>query len=324
MQFQGLAAAEAKAFAERWLPAWSGNRPELLASFYTEDAFYADPAIPGGVHGREALLAYFRRLLAHHPRWVWTQRDSIPLRDGFLNLWHASIPVGERVLEVDGVCTVQLRDGWIARNEVFFDRSALLDALRAAAAAPAPPDESPRGDPERHLGSTALDASARVLPAPARDAGRLALIVRRLPTGARETPGEVHLSVEHGVPGDDWSRRPPRKPEAQLAVMRRDVAELIANGQVLTLFGDQLFVDLDVSAANLPVRTRLRVGEALVEMTPEPHNGCRKFQQRFGADALRFVQAKQTRDQNRHGVYWRVIEPGLARVGDAVEVVARP
>lgn len=322
MQFEGLTREEARAFAERWLPAWSGNRPELLVSFYGEDAFYADPAIPTGVRGREALLAYFRRLLAHNPNWVWTQRDSIPLRGGFLNLWHARVPVGERMLEVDGVCTVELRDGLIARNEVFFDRSELLAALREAA--PARTDESPRGDPLLHLDGASLDARARVLPAPARDAGRLALIVRRRPTGARETPGEVQLSVEEGVSGDDWSRRPPRMPSAQLAVMRRDVAELIANGQPLTLFGDQLFVDLDVSAANLPVGARLRVGAALVEMTAEPHDGCRKFQQRFGADALRFVQAKQTRDQNRRGVYWRVVEPGLARIGDAIRVVSRP
>ena len=321
MQFHGLDAAEAKAFAERWLPASSGNRPELLASFYTEDTFYADPAIPAGVHGRAALLAYFRRLLGKNPRWVWTQRDAIPLRDGFLNLWHASIPAGEHVLELDGACTVELRDGLIARNLVFFDRSALLAALRTAEP---PRDESPRGDPARHLAIDALDAGARALPAAALDAGRLALIARRLPGGMRETPREARLSVTEGVPGDDWSRRPPREPQAQLAVMRRDVAELIANGQPLTLFGDSLFVDLDVSAANLPAGTRLRIGEALVEMTPEPHDGCRKFRQRFGADALRFVQAKATRDQNRRGVYWRVLEPGLVRVGDAVEVVARP
>jgi len=130
MRFEGFDAAEAKAFAERWLPAWSGNRPELLASFYSEDAFYSDPAIPAGVRGRDALLAYLRRLLAHNPHWVWTHRGSLPLASGFLNLWHASIPVGERKVEVDGVCTVALRDGRICSNQVFFDRSELLDALR--------------------------------------------------------------------------------------------------------------------------------------------------------------------------------------------------
>ena len=106
--------------------------PELLVSFYCEDTFYSDPANPQGVRGREALLVYFRQLLGRNPRWVWTQRDSIPLRDGFLNLWHASVPVGERVLDIDGVCTVQLRGGLIASNQVFFDRSELLAAIRAA------------------------------------------------------------------------------------------------------------------------------------------------------------------------------------------------
>jgi MOSC domain-containing protein YiiM len=185
-------------------------------------------------------------------------------------------------------------------------------------------DPSPRGDAARHLERPALDAGLRALPAAPREAGRLALIVRRRADGQRETPHEVRLTIEEGVPGDDWSRRPPQKPEAQLAVMRREVAETLANGQPLTLFGDNLFVDLDLSAANLLVGTRLRVGEALVEMTAEPHDGCRKFQQRFGADALRLVQDRGTRDQNLRGVYWRVLEPGRVRIDDAVRVISRP
>ena len=120
---------EARRFAERWLPAWSGNRPELLASFYTDDVYYSDPATQKGVKGREQLLAYFRKLLARNPDWVWTQRGAIPLADGFLNEWHASVPVGDARVEIDGVCTVQLRDRLIYRNEVFFDRSELLAAL---------------------------------------------------------------------------------------------------------------------------------------------------------------------------------------------------
>ena len=130
-QFDGLDAGPARAFAERWLPAWSGNRPELLVSFYTDDAFYADPGVPAGVRGRDALLAYFRKLLGRNPDWVWTHRDAVPLRDGFLNHWHAAIPVGTRSVEVDGVCSVQLRAGRIYANQVFFDRSELLTALAA-------------------------------------------------------------------------------------------------------------------------------------------------------------------------------------------------
>jgi hypothetical protein len=127
--FSALDASEARAFAERWLPAWTGNDPERLVSFYSPDVYYSDPAIPQGVRGRDALLAYFRKLLALNPKWIWTHRGSIPLEDGFLNEWHASIPAGDVSVEVDGVCTVQLRAGLIHRNEVYFDRSALLAAL---------------------------------------------------------------------------------------------------------------------------------------------------------------------------------------------------
>jgi hypothetical protein len=131
MEFQGMNPADARDFAERWLPAWTGNDPERLVAFYTDDVYYSDPAMPAGVRGRDALLVYFRKLLARNPAWVWTQRDAIPMHDGFVNLWHASIPAGTGVVEVDGLCTVQLRGDRIYANRVFFDRAALLQARAA-------------------------------------------------------------------------------------------------------------------------------------------------------------------------------------------------
>lgn len=122
-----LTAIEAKQFAEKWLPAWTGNNPELLASFYSEDAVYFDPGIPDGVKGKTALLPYFQKLLANNPNWVWTQIEGIPLENGFLNKWLAEIPVGPATLQIVGVCLVQLdNDGKIHRNEVYFDRTQLL------------------------------------------------------------------------------------------------------------------------------------------------------------------------------------------------------
>jgi hypothetical protein len=65
---------------------------------------------------------------------VWRHQGSVPIRDGFLNQWHATIPVGDRTIEAVGVCTVQLRGGRIYSNRVFFDRTALLAAIRASRA----------------------------------------------------------------------------------------------------------------------------------------------------------------------------------------------
>jgi MOSC domain-containing protein YiiM len=182
----------------------------------------------------------------------------------------------------------------------------------------------PRGDPSRHRSLADLEAALCALARLPADSGRVALLVSRRADGVRETPARVLLTPEGGMPGDAWSRRLPRDPAAQLAVMRREVAELIANGQPLTVFGDNLFVDLDLSAANLPAGTRLRVGGALVEVTPKPHNGCLQFKGRFGRDALAFVSAKPTRSQNLRGIYWKVIAPGEVGAGDAVDVVSRP
>jgi len=147
------------------------------------------------------------------------------------------------------------------------------------------------------------------------------IVCRRAP-GAHEALEEVRLSLEEGVPGDEWNRRAGDL-ETQITVIRRDVAELISNGQPLTTSGDNLIVDLDISAENLPAGTRLRVGKAIVEMTPLPHNGCKKFAVRFGQDAARFVQAKETRHFNLRGIHWRVIEEGEVRVGDRIEVLSR-
>lgn len=121
---------EARVFAEKWLPAWTGNRPEELVSFYAEEALYLDPAVPKGVRGKPALLAYFRKLLAGNPDWIWRQIEAIPLEAGFLNKWEATIPVGTGTLTIIGVCLVQLNDeGKICRNEVYFDRHEWLAAI---------------------------------------------------------------------------------------------------------------------------------------------------------------------------------------------------
>lgn len=179
------------------------------------------------------------------------------------------------------------------------------------------------GEAARHLSTAELEAGFRALPPAPTDAGRLTLIVRRPTKDTREVLSGARLSPEEGLPGDNWSQKATPDPTAQLTVMQAGVAELIANGQSLALFGDNLFVDLDLSVANLPIGSRLRVGGAVVEVTPMPHDGCSKFNARFGSDALRFVNTKPTRHLNLRGIYWRVIEAGDIEVGSPIQVLSR-
>ena len=207
--------------------------------------------------------------------------------------------------------------------------SNLLSAAELAGAAPGSVDtqliEFPglRGDPARHLSRAALVAALAALSAGPRDQGRVELMVARGPQGERALPTSALLTREVGMPGDRWAGNGKYGPEYQLATMRIDFARVVANGQPLELHGDNLFLDLDVSVHNLPVGSRLRIGQALVEVTPQAHNGCKKWVQRFGLDAMQLNLDPEYRPLRLRGLYLRVIEDGLVSTGDQALVLAR-
>lgn len=184
-------------------------------------------------------------------------------------------------------------------------------------------DSNSVGDPQLFLNSEELATQFAHLPRSPRDHGTLTRIVVRHHAGVREKLDSADLTTDGGLVGDAWGRDPHPDPQAQLAVMEENVAQLIAHGQPLELAGDNLWLDLDLSEANLPIGSRLRIGSVILEVTPLPHNGCQKFRARFGDAALQLVSQKVTRHRNLRGVYLRVVEPGRVHVGDGVEVIAR-
>jgi hypothetical protein len=117
-------------FSARWLPAWEGNRPEDLIGLYSYDALYVDPANKLGLKGRDQILPYFKKLLAANPNWKWEPIELFPTDIGFVAKWRATIPVGTEVITEYGMDIVEIERGRIRRNEVYFDRSGLLKALR--------------------------------------------------------------------------------------------------------------------------------------------------------------------------------------------------
>ena len=133
-------------------------------------------------------------------------------------------------------------------------------------------DSQSVGDPSRFLPLSDLERKLQELAHSPTDKGQVALVVRRGAGGRREIADRVEVSADAGVTGDAWGRRSQRDPQMQIAVMQADVAKLIANGQPLALFGDNLILDLDLSTSNLPPGTLLRVASALLQVTPFPHN----------------------------------------------------
>jgi hypothetical protein len=173
------------------------------------------------------------------------------------------------------------------------------------------------------------DGLAKIRRAP-QDVGTVELIVRRPTPEEREVVVEAQLDPTAGLVGDCWRERGSRAtddgsahPEMQLTMMGARAAALIAgNHERWPLAGDQLYVELDLSAANLPPGTLLEVGTAKIEITDQPHTGCGKFVRRFGRDAMRFVNTPVGRELNLRGIYARIATGGAVRTGDPIRKVA--
>jgi MOSC domain-containing protein YiiM len=161
--------------------------------------------------------------------------------------------------------------------------------------------------------------------APADD-GVLELIVRRPASEEREVLEVGELSKTEGLVGDNWRARGSRHTDDGSAEVARQLT--IMNARATALFagerarwpeaGDQLYVDFDISEANLPPGTRVQIGSAVVEVSVEPHTGCAKFRQRFGPAASKLVNQPAGRALNLRGINVRIVEPGSIRAGDAV------
>ncbi len=163
------------------------------------------------------------------------------------------------------------------------------------------------------------------------EVGTVELIVRRPAEGEREILELAELDVGAGLVGDDWLRRGSSRfgdapdPEAELTVMNaRSVALVAQEPQRWALAGDQVYVDLDLSRTHLPAGTRLALGGAIIEVSKPPHTGCAKFAERFGLDALRFVNSRAGRELRLRGMNAKVVRSGPVRTGDLVQKINEP
>jgi hypothetical protein len=169
---------------------------------------------------------------------------------------------------------------------------------------------------------------AGVRSAPA-DGGRVELLVLRPDREQRQLVDEVALDPAIGVAGDNWGARTSRStpdgsadPEDQVTIMSTRVLGAIApDREAWPLAGDQVYVDADLSAGNLPAGTRVALGTAILVISEKPHTGCAKFSERFGSDALRWINSPVGRELRMRGVNARIEQAGVVRVGDTLRKV---
>lgn len=158
------------------------------------------------------------------------------------------------------------------------------------------------------------------------DNGTLNLIVARPAAGERTVLEEGRLTAHDGLEGDNWRQRMVGRnvdaepaTDAQLTIMNIRAVRLLDDDESRwPLAGDQLYVDLSLSDENLPPGQRLRIGDAVVEVSALPHTGCKQFAERFGVDAMRFVNSEEGKRLRLRGINARVVMDGAIRNGDRV------
>lgn len=149
----------------------------------------------------------------------------------------------------------------------------------------------------RHLTESEIMAGLEEVRKSHQNHGSLNAIVIRPASNDRISLEQCRLSPEGGTEGDAWARgcwltlpdgRP--HPDVQICIMNSRMIDLVAGDKDRwELAGDNLFVDLDLSRKNLRAGQLLSIGECVVEITEQSHNGCSKFSQRFGPSALKVV-----------------------------------
>jgi len=179
----------------------------------------------------------------------------------------------------------------------------------------------------RHVTLAELEAALPDALASPKHEGTLDLIVRRPAVGRREVLEAGELDLVTGLAGDTWNIRASKRtrdgsphPDMQITLMNSRVVAAIAGEKTRWgLAGDQLYVDFDLGAANVPPKTRLAIGPAIIEVTGQPHTGCAKFLKRFGVDATTFVNSPRGLTLHLRGINARVIVPGRIQTGDRIQ-----
>ena len=180
-----------------------------------------------------------------------------------------------------------------------------------------------------YLSMTELETGLDYIRQAPKDNGTLKMIVCRPNVEEREALQEGRLDLLEGLAGDTWKVRGSRHTSdgsanlhAQITVMNaRAIALLAQREERWALAGDQLYIDFDLSEDNIPPGTQLAIGSAILEVSAQPHSGCKKFSDRFGVEAMKFVSSPEGKRLHLRGINAKVVQAGVIHVGDMVKKI---
>jgi MOSC domain-containing protein YiiM len=178
-----------------------------------------------------------------------------------------------------------------------------------------------------HVSAVELEQGLHEVLSSPRDVGQLEAIVVRPAANERSALRFARLTPEGGIDGDRWvndsyyrTKDGGSDPRSQVSLMNARFLRQIAGDEVaMCLAGDNLIVDFDLGAENVPPGTQLSIGdEVVIEVNDLPHTGCSKLARRYGDEARAFMNSPKRKELHLRGRYASIVRGGTIKVGDVV------
>jgi MOSC domain-containing protein YiiM len=167
-----------------------------------------------------------------------------------------------------------------------------------------------------------FDRWFKQLPTSPRNSGKVCALVIRPTEGQRQMPESIQLTPQGGIEGDSWVSDGHSRPTNQVSMINTHLLRAIADGEEsrMSLSGDNLQVDLDLTEENLPTGTLLNIGSTVLAVTDDPYRPCKLFIERFGITNTKRVLRADNVGRRGRGVYCQILKGGTISKGDVIYV----
>jgi hypothetical protein len=180
--------------------------------------------------------------------------------------------------------------------------------------------------PANPVTAAELAAALPAILAAPRDGGVTRLLCSRPGPNARAFPQTLTFTRATGVAGDFEHARPwltladgSPDPRNQVSITPWQVLELVWRDRDRVPHpGDNIAVDMNLTAANLPVGTLLQAGNAILRVSDEPNDGCVKWKVRYGRAAYDWITHPDHLPLRLRGLFCSVEQDGDMRLGDTL------